>query len=293
MYETIEKNSDYIIIDDFTSIKYDGEYVNMSYKDKIACMYQITQSRMPVNIQWDKDSKIAFSKDYEIWSMEDFITECVWNGYNPPSYKQINSNRYNVRTQYTPAFVYAYCWELDKYVEQQLDNWTERLVPVYLYERATNSHSIYKSGWDNITIDTYETPSEDRLFVNKWYRAFGIDLSAPPISSYQPNNDITTFGNRSREETYRHRIQDAKHATRAITKPINYHLNVTTIASDKEIDNAKMQIKYYISNMSDEMMSEDYRMCPCCNNAPIVINPCRSDYSESGICEDCEDKNNK
>lgn len=229
-------------------------------QDRKACNYQLTNH---------------FGKEYpdenEIYTMPEFIA-CIWNGQTDPTPNQIERITYAIRNRYTPKKVYIGCWEITPRVQKEIDKWHERCVPTAIYERATRSYiADYKSQWDNLDLDITGNYSEERLTAHFTYKAFGYVFSAPPISDYQAENDITTFSHRPHNEVAEHIRNSDNHITKTITKPINYHISNTIIAPEKEIDTYIKYREFYIDEIENkhnmkwrDVYTDDYINCPHC-----------------------------
>lgn len=180
------------------------------------------------------------------------------------------------------------------YNKANIEKWALRHKELYTidfsYDRPkTEKVELFE---ETHNIDIFGTADETDIYIDKWFRAFGIQLSAPPIINYngtQRDNDITMRANRPHAQTEALKRNGERHYTKPSSNAEAYLEQERCKYTDKEKAEAKAQIDFYLDAIDNGTMTErealdiDYILCPHTKGKARERHATRIHYTE-GFC---------
>lgn len=157
--------------------------------------------------------------------------------------------------------------------KNNIEKWADRVNDIRVMDISkVNPHFTRYETFEQ-THRLSDEVDEDDVFIEKWFRAFGIELSAPPILNYNGKeyreNAITERAKRPHDSTQALRATAGEnHITKTRTNPETFLEQERCVYTETEKAEAKAKINFLLDAIDNGTMSEseamdiDYIMCP-------------------------------
>lgn len=199
----------------------------------------------------ETDVRVAYSKVFtkangEGYNKDNLFTMKKVCMMESPFAKEITDKmKYRIRYQKNPNKVYFICPEVNFYVEREIVKWTDRDIPVRVFEIDRNREYDYETFFDTHQYSFHDNRmSVNRRLAEMWAPAFGYQFSAP-ISRIDREMNAENFCKRPDHDELV--ASGETHFTKPFTNEETFLEMNCCIATDSEIKEFRKYLDEYLA----------------------------------------------